>query len=59
VRGAVVMGRHPKTFTSPEVSRFIDRFVGAFFLDKASRFVSKRPAWFSSSFSHNTGPIVE
>jgi hypothetical protein len=35
VRGATFMG--PASFTIPEVSRFIDHFVGAFLLDKASR----------------------
>jgi hypothetical protein len=41
VRGTIIMGRHPKTFTSPEVRCFIDHFVGPFFLDKASRPMSK------------------
>src|SRR5882757_2083001 len=30
-------GRHPQTFTTPEVSCFLDHFVGAFFLAQASR----------------------
>jgi hypothetical protein len=43
---------------SPEVSRFIDHFVGGFFLDKASRLYNQKARLFPSSSSHIMAPIV-
>jgi hypothetical protein len=50
--------RHVRFVPSPEVSRFIDHFVGAFLLDKASRLHEQKASAVLSSSSHNMAPIV-
>jgi hypothetical protein len=43
---------------SPEGSRFIDHFVGGFFLDKASRLYDQKASAVPVIASHNMAPIV-